>query len=34
MQYKKDNFREAIFIEIAAWAFILGVVYLFTKVVF
>ena len=34
MKYKKDNQRETILIEVAAWAFILCVVYIFTKVIF
>lgn len=37
MKYKKDSHhghREAIFIETAAWVFIIGVAYLVVKVLF
>ncbi len=34
MEYKKDNQRETIVIEIAAWALILGIVYIIAKTFF
>lgn len=30
----KDNQRETLLIEVTAWVFIIGIIYLFTKVVF
>jgi hypothetical protein len=34
MKYKKDNQQEFLFIEITAWALVIGIVYMFTKMVF
>lgn len=36
VEYKnnKDNQRETLLIELTAWVFIIGIIYLFTKVVF
>jgi hypothetical protein len=34
MRNKKDTMTETIFIEIVAWAFILGIVYLIAKAMF
>jgi hypothetical protein len=34
MKYKKDNRQEVIVIEIAAWALVIGILYLFTRAIF
>ena len=33
MKYNKDNMRETILLEAAAWVFVIGIVYLFTKLI-
>ena len=34
VKYKKDNLRETIMLEVAAWTFVIGVIYIFLKAVF
>jgi len=31
---KKDNLRETMILEVAAWTFVIGVIYIFLKVIF
>jgi hypothetical protein len=34
MKYKKDNHKETIIIEVAAWLFILVIIYMFAQAIF